>query len=106
MAGKIGSRFQLTRSVWQRCPLTPFLFLFFAEAIACFLYAPQTDLRGLKLPFSNSKLIEAEFVDDTTLYLQGEVENLRKAEQAVNMFCNGSGAGKQLGANISPKVIF
>ncbi|KAH7306937.1 hypothetical protein KP509_22G038200 [Ceratopteris richardii] len=56
MVGKIGPRFQLTRSVWQGFPLAPFLFLFFVEAIACFLTAPQTDLRGLKLPFSNSEL--------------------------------------------------
>ena len=37
-------------------------------------------------------MIDTELADDTSLYLHGDIDNLRKAEIALTTFCQGSGA--------------
>ena len=37
-------------------------------------------------------LVDAEFTDDTGLYLHGTLENFEKTERAINVFCSASGA--------------
>ena len=36
------------------------------------------------------ELIDAEFADNTGLYLQGSLDNLQKAEKEINTFCQAS----------------
>ena len=70
IGGRMGEGFTLERSVRQGCPLAPYLFLFFAEAMAHFLRARTTGLRGMRLPIRNdAELLDFEYADDTALYV-------------------------------------
>ena len=65
----MGERFRLERSVRQGCPLAPYLFLFFAEAMAHYLRARSTGIQGVRLPIrEDSELLDSEYADDTALY--------------------------------------
>ena len=92
MAGGRGERFALTRSVRQGCPLAPTLFLFFAEAMSSFLASQEVGLQGLRLPIREETVLDAEFADDTAMYLRGHEANLRRFEGALEIFCAASGA--------------
>ena len=92
LVGNYGPLFTISRSVRQGCPLAPFLFLFFAEAMISFLNAGDIGIRGIRIPFSHIEVRDAEFADDTALYLKGDLENLQKTELAISTFCKASGA--------------
>ena len=87
-----GQRFSISRSVRQSCPLAPTLFLFFAEAMSSFLVAQETSLQGLRLPIREEALLDAKFVDDTAMYLDGHEDNLARFQSALEIFCDASGA--------------
>ena len=91
LAGDKGDRFSISRSIRQGCPLTP-LFLFFAEAMSSFLVAQETRLQGLRLPIREEALLDAEFADDTAMYLAGHEDNLARFQAALEVFCDASGA--------------
>ena len=61
VGGARGDRFALSRSVRQGCPLAPFLFLFFAEAMSGYLSAQDVGLQGLSLPIRDEELLDSEF---------------------------------------------
>ena len=44
------------------------------------------------MPNSSEELVECEFADDTTLYVQGALENLYRIQKVLEKFCLGSGA--------------
>ena len=70
IGGRMGEGFTLERSVRQGCPLAPYLFLFFAEAMAHFLRARTTGPRGMRLPIrDDAELLDFEYADDTALYV-------------------------------------
>lgn len=83
LAGERGERFSISRSVRQGCPLAPTLFLFFAEAMSSFLTAQDTDLQGLCLSMREEELLDSQFIDDTTVYLDGHEANLTRFQLAV-----------------------
>ena len=39
------------------------------------------------MPIRGEELLDAEFADDTSLYLHGQEANLRRAECAIESFC-------------------
>ena len=45
-----------------------------------------------QMPIREEALLDAEFADDTSLYLQGHEANLVRAERAIEMFCTALGA--------------
>ena len=92
LAGGKGSSFQLTRSVRQGCPMAPFLFLMYAEAMSTFLRSEIVGIQGLSLPNTDECLVDSEFADDTALYVKGTRENLHRVEHALTIFCLGLGA--------------
>ena len=92
LAGSKGASFKLSRSVRQGCPLAPFLFLFFAEAMSIYLTATTIGLQGLSLPVTGEEILDAEFADDTGLVLKGTKSNLQQAEMAIDTFCKASRA--------------
>ena len=50
------------------------------------------NLRGLPVPHSHQSILDIEFADDTTVYLQGDLENLQKLEDGLVVFCKRSNA--------------
>ena len=66
-----GESFMLSRSVRQGCPMAPYLFLFFAEAMSSYLSDVVVGIQGLRIPHSTEELLDTEFADDTSLYVQG-----------------------------------
>ena len=92
LAGGRGPNFTLSRSVRQGCPLAPFLFLFFAEVMCILLAAEDVGLWGLQMPIHEEALLDAEFADDTNLYLEGHEANVARAEHAIETFCAASSA--------------
>ena len=61
--------FTISQLVRQACPLAPFLFLLFAEAMITCFTIDDIGVHRLHIPFLDSKLREVEFFDDITLYL-------------------------------------
>ena len=49
-------------------------------------------LQGITIPLVDHEVLDAEFADDTSLFLKGTLINLQKAEEAINIFCTASGA--------------
>ena len=66
-----GSSFRLSRSIRQGCPMAPYLFLLFVEMMSSFLIAKSVGLHGLQLPQATKAMLDAEFADNTTLYMKG-----------------------------------
>ena len=86
LAGERPPFFQILRSVRQGCLLVPSLFLLYVEAVSSFLNSMHLNLRGLLVPRSHQCLLNIEFVDDTPVYMQGDMENLKKLECGLSLF--------------------
>lgn len=90
---RMGERFRLERSVRQGCPLAPYMFLFFAEAMTHYLQARTTGIRGVRLPIrEDSELLDSEYADDTTLYVQDDEMTLERVRLALEVFCSAADA--------------
>ena len=92
LAGGIGRPFKLSRSVRQGCPMAPYLFLLYAEALSSYISTTSSEIQGLCMPNSSEELVDCEFADDTTLYVQEQLENLYRIQKVLEKFCLGSGA--------------
>ena len=68
------------------------LFLLYAEALSSFLNSRHLSLHGLRVPHSHQSVLDIEFVDDTAVYLQGDLENVQKLESGLDIFCKRSNA--------------
>lgn len=55
-----------------------------------FLNAQVAGIRGLNIPMTDQQLIDVEFVDDTTLYVEGSQVNLNVVQNAITIFCKGA----------------
>ena len=49
-------------------------------------------MQGLRLPIREEALLDAEFADDTVMYLAGHEDNLARFQAALEVFCDASGA--------------
>ena len=49
-------------------------------------------IQGLYLQEADAVFLDSEFVDDTMLYLKGALENLMRAQSAIEIFIQASGA--------------
>ena len=92
LAGGKGESFILSRSVGQGRPMAPYLFIFLAEVMSSYLSDVVVGIQGLRIPHSMEELLDTEFADHTSLYVQGTETNLRMVEKALEVFCLGSGA--------------
>ena len=48
-----------------------------------YLNSSQVFLKGLPLPSMQQQLLDLEFVDDATIYVHGNDDNLRKLQAVV-----------------------
>ena len=74
--GGYGTLFPISRSVRQGCPLAPFLFILFGEALSSFLRSSIVAIQAIVLTIVNLTVLDADFADDTNLYIHGDVSNL------------------------------
>ena len=82
-SGGNGTLFPISRSLRQGCPLAPFLFILFGEALSSFLRSSTVAIQALALPIENSTVLAAEFADDNALYTNGDVSNLDRVQNAL-----------------------
>jgi hypothetical protein len=83
VAGELGQAFSISRSVRQGCPLAPFLYLMIGEAFSSFLISNVENIKGLQWPWLEEQIVDCQFVDYTTMYLQGSHNNLCRVQQAI-----------------------
>ena len=91
-AGAYGPLFPISRSVRQGCPLAPFLFILFGEALSSYLRSSSAGIKGIALPCTQVSVLDAEFADDTALYVEGEIGNLGRVQDALQVFSDATGA--------------
>ena len=49
-------------------------------------------IQALALPIENSTILDAEFADETALYINGYVSNLDRVQNALQTFLDATGA--------------
>lgn len=89
--GSITEAFNLGRSIRQGCPLAPSLFVIAADAIFYLLRDSSLSLKvkGINLP-NNTDLLNIQFVDDTTLFLELEESNVESLISKLKIFGEAS----------------
>ena len=78
--------FPISRYIRQGCPLSPFLFILFDEAQSSFLRSSMATIQAIVLSIANTTVLDAEFADDTALYIHGEIINLDQVQNALQHF--------------------
>ena len=107
IGGFLSRHFTLGRSVRQGCPLAPYLFLFFAEALSSFLCSQSTPIPGLHLPIAagqQTELLDSEYADDTLLITEFSEDTLDRVRFLIDRFCLASGA--RVNWNKSSGILF
>ena len=81
-----GPLFPISMSVRQGCPLAPFLSILFEEVLSSYLRLSSAGTNGISLPFTQPIVLDAEFANDTTLYVDEEIGNLSRVQDALQVF--------------------
>ena len=76
------------------CPLAPFLFILFGEALSSYLRSSTVGIKGIVLPITQSTVVDVEFAYDTTLYFDGEIGNLGRVQNALQVFSDATCASR------------
>ena len=79
--------FNLQRGVRQGCPLSPYLFILSVETLGKAIWA-NTTIKGITM--NNTEIKISQYVDDTTLILNGNQESLSAALNMIENFGNVS----------------
>ena len=70
-----------------KLPTNTIYILFFVEAIRLFFVVEDVGLKGIDMPLDGINVVDVEFTNDTSLYLDGQINNLQKMYIAVQTFC-------------------
>ena len=70
----------ISRLVRQGCPLAPFLYLLIVEAFHVYFNNHALRIKGLQWGFHNKQVLDNELANDTSLYVDGEEQNLRNVQ--------------------------
>ena len=79
----------------QGCPLAPYLFLFFVEAMSSYLHSHVPHIASLQLPLIDNveqELLDREYANVTTLHTTFLVDSMDDKKLALDFFCIASGA--------------
>ena len=83
--------FGLSRGVRQGCPLSPLLYVLYAEVLACSFRA-NPRIRGLLLPGASSPLsVVSQYADDTSLVVT-TTDAIKAVFDTYAVFASGSGS--------------
>ena len=91
-SGGYGTLFPISRSLREGCLLAPFHFIVFGEALSSFLRSSIVAIQAIVLTIVNLTVLDADFADDTNLYIHGDVSNLDRVPNALQTFSDAIGA--------------
>ena len=60
--------------------------------MSSYLRSSSASIKGITLPFTQPSVLDIEFADDTTLYVDGEIGNLGRVQDALQVFSVATGA--------------
>ena len=84
--------FHLSRGLRQGCPLSPLLYVLYAEVLACTIRANPT-IKGVQLPGAASALpVLSLYADDTSLVLSSDQSIHPSTFSSYSLFESGSGS--------------
>lgn len=87
--GKLTRRLGLQRSVWQGCPLVPYIFVLLADLVII-MVKEEPDIVGMTLP--NKEMLKAmTFADDNQLVSILTALSLNAYNRVIMLFCAVSG---------------
>ena len=72
--GFISSSINMSRGIFQGCPISPFLFLFAIEVLAIAIRS-NDDIKGIQVGNMEKKI--SLLADDTTCFLQGDLKSFQ-----------------------------
>ena len=102
--GQISKQFAVNQGVRQGCPLSPFLYVIYAEVLAEAI-RQNKGIKGVQIEDKEFKV--SQYADDTTLFLTGD-ESFAFLQESLDQFSLASGAqvnpekchGLWLGSNL------
>ena len=80
--------FTLSRGVRQGCPLSPYLFILYAEVLGNAIRRDE-EIHGLKISSTECKL--SQYTDDTTMILDGSELSFSRTLYLLDIFADISG---------------
>ena len=86
--GYMTNYFEISRGVWQGCPLSPYLFILAVELLAHKI-RQNPNCRGIQLP-NDQEVKISQFADDTTI-ITSNVDFLKLHLQVIDWFGTVSG---------------
>lgn len=86
--GFMTNYFEISRGVWQGCPLSPSLFILAVELLALKI-RQNPNCRGIQLP-NDQEVKISQFADDTTI-ITSNVDSLKSHLQVIDWFGTVSG---------------
>ena len=73
-----------------KLPTNTIYILFFVEAIRLFFVVEDVGLKGIDMPLDGINVVDVEFTNDTSLYLDGQLTNLQKMHATMQTFWTAS----------------
>ena len=90
--GSPSNFFKSTRGLRQGCPLSPFLFLLIVDALSRIIHQAKREGSYKGVMVTNSEeLSHILFVDDVIMMGKRTCENLKEAEQLLNLYKKATG---------------
>ena len=86
--GFMSNSIDMSRGIFQGCPISPFLFLFAIEILAIAIRSNE-QIKGLKVGNIEKKI--NLLADDTTCFLQGDLESFQVLFSTLDKFASFSG---------------
>ena len=86
--GFLSKPIDMSRGIFQGCPISPFLFLFAIEILAIAVRS-NDKIKGIKVGNTEKKI--NLLADDTTCFLQGDLGSFRELFSILDKFASFSG---------------
>ncbi|GMJ04570.1 hypothetical protein HRI_004126200 [Hibiscus trionum] len=91
--GKPTKMFPIGRGLRQGCPLSPFLFNIFGEALSVLLRKATNEniIKGVEVGRNGMKISHLQFADDLIIFAKADLENVKCIKRVLRLFEIASG---------------